>query len=169
MFRYALTRTGDRDVAEDLVQESLLAALRARDRFAERSTEQTWLIGILRHNIAAHFRRSNRELEEEMTDSPDDCWFDGTGHWNNGPSRWPRDPSAVLEDREFWDIVQACLSKLPPLLAEAFCSRELDEMNTEEICRTLDITVTNLGVRLYRARMGLRRCLEANWFETVET
>ena len=125
LFRYALARTGNRDVAEDLVQESLLAALRARDRFAERSAEQTWLIGILRHKIADHFRRLNRESAEELTESPDDRWFDGTGHWKSGPAGWPRNPSAALENREFWEVVQGCLSKLPPLLAEAFCSREL--------------------------------------------
>jgi RNA polymerase sigma-70 factor (ECF subfamily) len=166
LFRYALARLGDQATAEDLVQETFLAALRTHRDFAERSAEQTWLVGILRHKIADHYRRRNREPAEDSAEAASDCWFDARGHWRAGPSRWPRNPTAMLEDREFWEVFKKCLAALPPQQAEAFCGRELDEKKIEELCAALEITATNLRVRLHRARLRLRRCLEANWFQT---
>jgi RNA polymerase sigma-70 factor (ECF subfamily) len=170
LYRFALTHVRDAAVAQDLVQEAFLAALRARAGFAGRSSERTWLIGILKHKIADHLRQLSRErraLEESQTDagaSP----FDKRGHWRIqeglGPRDWGRDAGKALEASEFWRTLERCLNDLSTRVAEAFILRELDALSTDEICKVLNVTATNLWVMLHRARTQLRRCLELNWF-----
>jgi RNA polymerase sigma-70 factor (ECF subfamily) len=167
LFRYAITRVRRPEVAEDLVQEALLAGLAAREGFREESSEQTWLVGILRRKIADHFRKSSRRRAFRLDESDDSGLreeFNQRGHWSYQPGRWPRNPAQTLEDREFWAAFEDCLSKLPPGLGETYSLRELEGLDTDEVCKILGITATNLGVRLYRARMFLRRCLELSWF-----
>lgn len=162
LFRYAMVRVRSHQAAEDLVQEALLAALRACDRFSGQSSEQTWLIGILSHKINDYFRKQCREDVLELNEQTSS--FDKRGFWTAGPGRWPEEPEQTLENREFWAVFDKCLSKLEPSLLAAFSLREVERLTTDEICRMLDISANNLGVRLYRARAALRRCLESNWF-----
>lgn len=167
LFRYAMLRVGQRDVAEDLVQETMLAGLRTHRSFQGKSTEQTWLVSILRRKIADHFRtrygRDALPLGEVGEVGTLDA-FDQRGHWKNRPENWPDDPSQVLEDREFWRVFEECLARLPPPIGAVFRLREFEQTATEEVCKVLEISATNLRVRLYRARMLMRRCLELHWF-----
>lgn len=167
LFQYAVVRVRCHQTAEDLVQETLLSALEARDRFAGQSSEQTWLIGILSHKIKDYFRkasvRHDHEWNEQTSASTKD--FDKRGFWIARLGRWPAAPEQALESREFWAVFDECLSKLDPSLLAAFSLREFDQLATEEICRTLNINSNNLGVRLHRARASLRKCLESKWFE----
>lgn len=168
LYRYALVRVGRHEVAEDLVQETLLAALKAHSRFDGRSSEQTWLIGILSHKIVDYFRKKSRRDSVELDDQRDvatPAAFDRRGAWIAEVGRWPLEPAQALESQEFWTVFENCLSKLDPELLAVFSLRELDQLTTEEICKNLEISPTNLRVRLYRARAALRSCLEANWFE----
>jgi RNA polymerase sigma-70 factor (TIGR02943 family) len=167
LYRYALLRLRAPDLAADVVQETFLEALRARGSFAGRSSERTWLVGILRHKILDHFRRAGREAaagNDTPRDAEDDPAFDRRGRWKVGPAPWSGDPSREIETREFWDVFGRCLSKLPPGLADAFFLRELDGLGAEEVQRRLGITPANLWARLHRARSQLRRCLESGWF-----
>ncbi len=167
LFRFALKRLGSREIAEDLVQDTFLAALRSLDDFQGRSAVQTWLVGILRHKIVDHLRNVSRQRERdaatttERTTSP----FH-RGHWQVGLKSWPSDPASSLENEEFWRALADCQDKLPSKLATAFRLRELDEMPMAEICDVLDISASNLSVRLHRARLLLRDCLDRNWFAT---
>jgi len=166
LFRYALRRVQRRDVAEDLVQETFLAALRARERFEARALERTWLLGILRHKIVDYIRRVSRERPLENELSPDDVsedFFDEKGMWTVKPSRWYGDPLEVLQEKEFWDKLTGCLAELPNRMAHAFALRELEEQDVEEVSQALGVTSNNLGVLLYRARQRLRHCLELKW------
>ncbi len=143
-----------------------MAAWAARDSFTGRSTRRTWLIGILHHKIVDYFRsRTRRKASESTTGEqiPSDI-FDARGRWQATIAQWPRDPADVLQDREFHEILEQCCRKLPPPLAEAFRLREIEALTTDEICKILDISQTNLAVRVHRARLLLRKCLEANWF-----
>jgi RNA polymerase sigma-70 factor (ECF subfamily) len=167
LFRYAVARLGNSAVAEDLVQETFLAALRAGERFAGRSAERSWFVGILKHKIIDYLRRQGRERPVSAVNSSGERseeLFDKTGHWQIKPAKWSADPSDVLEKREFWEAFRRCLENLPQRLATIFSLREVDELPTEEVCELMKVTPGNLGVLLYRARMGLRRCLEVNWF-----
>jgi RNA polymerase sigma-70 factor (ECF subfamily) len=169
LYRYALTHLRDPHLAEEAVQETLLAALRSRDRFAGGSSPRTWLIGILKHKIIDQFRRSAREVtlddperfEAEDLAAADDC-FAADGHWETPPSDWG-DPVKALEGTQFWTLLQRCLDALPERLARLFLLREVMEEDTEHICQELAITPTNLWTMLYRARLRLRDCLDGQW------
>jgi RNA polymerase sigma-70 factor, ECF subfamily len=167
LFRFAMLRIGDRHAAEDLVQETFLAALGARGSFSGRSSEETWLVGILKHKIADHFRRKAREplLTDAPISGPEGDPFDEAGAWREAPAAWTPDPERLVRDKEFADRLARCLSELPPRHASAFALREVDGMETGEICKVLEISETNLWVILHRARMRMRRCLEVHWFE----
>ncbi len=173
LYRFALLRVRDREVAEELVQECLLGALRARDSFGGQASERTWLIGILKRKVVDHFRRAAREAPGSEVDAADRAAsgcadqsdFTAKGLWARGPGRWGGDPGRLLEDGEFWDVFHRCLAGLSERLADAFVLRELEQMPSDEVCQVLGLTPTNLWARLHRARLGLRRCLEKNWFD----
>jgi RNA polymerase sigma-70 factor, ECF subfamily len=173
LYRYALVRLRDTHLAEDAVQETLLAALAAQEQtnFAARSSVRTWLTGILKHKIIDHFRRSRHEEPLPDGDYPTDGlepgmdeFFAEDGHWLERPSSFGN-PSQLLEQQQFWLTLQACLDRLPVALARIFLLRELEEKENAEICKELEITATNAWVMLYRARVALRKCLEINWLE----
>ncbi len=167
LFRFALSRLRKHEVAEDLVQETFLAALRARDRFAGASSERTWLVGILKRKIVDHLRHKGHELPvSDLTalDQRVEALFDERGNWRKKPGKWPSDPSAALEREEFWAVFTACLRKLPERLASVFTLRELEALDSRQVCKVLSITANNLWVMLHRARLGLWLCLEVNWF-----
>lgn len=165
LFRYALLRVPSREASEELVQETFLAALRAKDRFRADSSVRTWLIGILRRKIVDRVRQAHRaqSANVEPAEEKADESFDHNGHWKVRLGKWPSDPSRVLEDREFRDALDACVSKLPAPLAHVFVLRELEQLDSEEVCKILEISASNLWIRLHRARMSLRHCLERNW------
>jgi len=169
LYRYALLRVRHPEVAEDLVQETLFAAVRTYANFRGTSSERSWLCGILKNKICDYFRRLAHEvsftdlefLEDEMSHK-----FIDQG-WNHdlGPAEWKPDPEAVLDRKEFWETFRSCLDKLPQRVADVFMLREIEQMETAQICEALKISQNNLWVMLHRARMALRECLELNWFE----
>lgn len=169
LFRYAMAHVGSRDVAEDLVQETFVAALEARARYAGRSSIQVWLIGILRHKVLNHFRRvkvmaRHKACDGEMAERVMADMFTADGRWQRIPSAWPADPSNALENQEFWAVFNHCLAQLPDNLRDAFHLREIEELDTTAACDLLGITPSNLAVRVHRARLLLRQALEQAWF-----
>ena len=166
LYRFALSRVKDPAVAEDLVQETFLAALRARENFKGRSAGRTWLIAILKHKIVDYIRKKIREPSsdkiETLTDMID-SGFNDQEKWQVRPHKWAINPGKIYEQKEFFDVLYHCLAELPERLAEAFMLREMDGLSTAEVCKALDISATNSWVMLYRARMSLRRCLEDEW------
>lgn len=168
LYSYALVRLRDKHQAEEMVQETFLAALQSHERFSGRSSLRTWLIGILKHKILDQFRRDFREVPldhlYETGDDGDivDTSFATDGHWSSLLAEWG-DPEQAMENGQFWVILQACLDRLPKRMARLFVLREVMEEGTEEICKDLAMTPTNLWTTLYRARLGLRRCLDKNW------
>ena len=173
LYKYALMHTRDAHKAEEVVQETLLAALQACDRFSGAASARTWLIGILKHKIIDMFRHDAREQQLDEPNVPDDAddehiesQFAADGHWHNRIADWGN-PEELLERGQFMAVLQRCLDALPPRLARLFMLREVMEENTEHICRELAITSTNLWTMLYRARLGLRQCLDKNWVGNV--
>jgi RNA polymerase sigma-70 factor (TIGR02943 family) len=172
LFKYALMRLRAAARAEDAVQETFLAALKGGKTFAGRSAEKSWLVGILKNKIYDHYRRANRETpftdmefysdEEGDRFVPDGTFKDGWIH-ELGPQEW-LGPGASLDSEAFWKTFQDCSSKLPKNVSTVFCLREVDGVESKEICALLNISENNLWVMLHRARMALRRCLETNWF-----
>ena len=176
VFKYALSRLRDPARAEDMVQETFLAALKGGRSFQGRSAEKSWLVGILKNKICDHYRKASRETSftdlEFYSDEESDRFIadgplkDGWIH-ELGPQEWSS-PGASLDSEAFWKIYRDCAGKLPKKVAAAFTLREVDDVGSREICALLNISESNLWVMLHRARMALRRCLEINWFGKQE-
>jgi RNA polymerase sigma-70 factor (ECF subfamily) len=167
LLRFALSRVGQKkEVAEDLVQETLLAAWRGRDSFDSRASLSTWLFSILRRKVADHYRRAGREqaLDHDEPVPGGAPMFDSRGHWLESIPEWQAAPNQLVENTEFWGVMASCLAGLPAHLAEAFQLREIRFASVDEVCTMTGITPKNLSVRLHRARLLLRSCLGQKWF-----
>ena len=173
LFRYALMRLRDASKAEDAVQETFLAALKGGKSFAGRSAEKSWLVGILKNKISDYYRKASRETSftdmEFYSDEESDRFVaDGLlkDSWIHelGPQEWSS-PGASLDSEVFWQTFRDCSNKLPKNVGTVFTLREVDGIESREICALLNISQSNLWVMLHRARMALRRCMETNWFE----
>ena len=162
LLRFAALQLRDAAAAEDAVQETLLAALKGEKGFAGRSNLRTWLTGILKHKIVDAIRRMSRESPLPSEDELD-ALFDSTGHWIDTPQAWP-DPDSSLTQKQFFAVLEDCLSRLPAKTSQAFMMREHMGFETGDICKELAITPTHCWVLLHRARLALRTCLEMNWF-----
>src|SRR5579883_155631 len=172
LFGFAMLRVRDRAIAQDLVQETFLAALKAKQSFAGRSTERSWLFGILRNKLVDYYRLQSREtafLEPGSSVPEEEGLFHSGGPGKDGwilrvaPSAWEA-PDDTLMNKEFQVVFQECVSGLPDKVAQVLLRREVDDVSSEEVCQEFDITPNNVWVMLHRARMAIRRCLEVNWF-----
>jgi RNA polymerase sigma-70 factor (TIGR02943 family) len=168
LLRYARLQLRNDAWAEDCVSETLLAALSRPQAFGQRSQLKTWLVGILKHKIIDALRARQREVtlpesEGDGSEELDALMFQADGHYATPPAEWG-DPEQALGSRQFFEVLEACTGKLPPGMARVFLMREWLEMSSEDICKELALTPTNLYVQLHRARLRLRECLELNWF-----
>ena len=175
LFSFALNRVSDAGRAEDLVQETFLAALRAQEGFRGSSTERTWLTSILKRKIIDGYRKKYSSKETAFG-ATEDTVFDGDfyrseepfkGHWlkEMGPHSSSFLPEGELELEELMRFINLCIENLPPQLASVFIMRMIDEDDSETICKELDITTSNLWVMLHRARLKMRACLEKSWLK----
>lgn len=168
LLRFALMQVRQKDVAEDLVQDTLVSAMSAIGSFSGRSSVRTWLTAILRNKIADHFRAAGREVSLTMdTDEGDDevdIHFAPDGRYVHAPQDWG-DPERTLTDKRFLEALHACMKTLPYAAAQAFLLREVTGLTTDEICKELKISSTNCFVLLHRARLRLRACVEATWLQ----
>jgi len=167
LLRFARLQLRNETWAEDAVSETLLAALERPQSFAGRSQLSTWLVGILKHKIVDQLRRRSREeplLWELEPDREEVIEFTADGHFAHPPADWG-DPEASLREGQFLKVMEACVSELPAQMGRVFLMREWLELESDEICKELAITATNLWVLLHRARLRLRACLEIKWFD----
>lgn len=176
MIKFAFLQLRDETLAEDVVQEALLAALGNEKQFAGRSAMKTWIFGILKNKVIDQIRRQSRTTnvsslssEEASLDEAFENLFKTNQHWSPAakPNGWGN-PEESLREQRFWDVFDACLKHLPENTARVFMMREFLEFETSEVCAELSITISNCNVILHRARNGLRRCLEKNWFSAGE-
>jgi RNA polymerase sigma-70 factor (TIGR02943 family) len=168
LLRYARLQLRNDAWAEDAVSETLLAALAKPQSFGNRSQLKTWLVGILKHKVIDVLRQRQREValdpqDDDGGDELDNLAFRADGHFAQQPADWG-DPEQSLRSRQFLTVLEACTDKLPAAMGRVFLMREWLEMSSEEICKELALTPTNLYVQLHRARLRLRECLELNWF-----
>lgn len=167
LFRRALLRVGNVEDAKDVVQETLIAAVRGNPKTEELRSEKAWLLGIMKHKVLDLLRRRYRQPVSADSDDLqrlEESQFDGGGdvaHWlpRMAPRQWER-AEAKLESGEFAGILNKCLSRLPERHARAFVLRELDGFTTDRLCAEFNLASGHLFVLLHRARLALRRCLE---------
>jgi RNA polymerase sigma-70 factor (ECF subfamily) len=168
LLRYARLQLRNDAWAEDAVSETLLAALSKPQSFGNRSQLKTWLVGILKHKVIDILRQRQREVQLASDDGDgseelEALVFKADGHFVSEPADWG-DPEQELSSRQFFAVLEACTEKLPAAMARVFLMREWLELPSDEICKELQLTPTNLYVQLHRARLRLRECLELNWF-----
>lgn len=161
LWRYAMGRLHDPDLAEELIQEALVAAIEARPRFRAECSDRTWLLSILRRKMIDHLRKRGRRARTETPMPVLAEMYTRRGRWRFDPGPGPR--AEVAASAEFLEDLERCLSALPAGLAEVFMMREFRGAASEAICAAAQITLDNLWVRLHRARVLLRRCMSRRW------
>ncbi|MCV0439344.1 MAG: sigma-70 family RNA polymerase sigma factor [Hydrogenophaga sp.] len=174
LLKFARLQLRNEAWAEDAVSETVLAALSKPQGFQQRSQLKTWLVGILKHKIIDALRHHGREVcvsngsPDEQADPLDDMAFRANGHHAEKPADWGN-PEQDLHSRQFFEVLEACTDRLPAVQGRLFLMREWLELSSEDICKELSLTPTNLYVQLHRARLRLRECLELNWFARPKT
>ena len=169
LMRFARLQLRNDSWAEDAVSETLLAALSKPQSFSNRSQLKTWLVGILKHKVIDLIRINARTVStpdissEDEADELDRLQFKADGHFAQPPNDWGN-PDQTLQQVQFFEVLDACMDRLPPALGRLFLMREWLEMSCPEVCKELSITPTNLYVQLHRARLRLQECLNLNWF-----
>ena len=165
LFNYTITRINDRDLAQDIVQDTFLAGLKSMKNFKGEASERTWLISILKRKIIDHYRKinSNKGKAEVRITYNDD---ESEGDWLEERVADPFDKTAedLMQNRELGDAIFECLSKLPEKQAQVFRMKTIEGYETEDICKELNINASNLWVIIHRARTAMASCLEENWF-----
>lgn len=167
LYRFALARARDPEAADELVQETLLAALTARHAFRGRSSERSWLTAILKRKVIDWLRAQVRKRvrQEPLPDAWADARFTRGGKWKTKPDEWSADdPGREMTGDDFRHTLAACLDKLPPRVRHAFVLRHIEEEAAEDVCEAVGASANNLWVMLHRARLRLWRCLSVNWF-----
>lgn len=168
LMRFALLQLRNAALADDVVQETLVAVLEKPERFAGQSSLRTYVTGILKHKIVDALRTTRREYRIDADDDRSDAdvidaLFKPDGHTVDLPRPWG-EPEATLEQKDFFRVLETCLERLPAKTARVFMMREWLELETDEICKDLGISASNAWVMLYRARIQLRECLDLHWF-----
>ncbi|WP_242085452.1 sigma-70 family RNA polymerase sigma factor [Aestuariivivens sediminis] len=165
LFNYTISRVSDREIAQDLVQDTFLAGLKSMNNFKGEASERTWLISILKRKIIDYYRKINsKKGKAEVRMIYNDT--ENEGDWLEERVADPFDKNAEdkLQNSELGDAILNCLSKLPPKQAEVFKMKTIQGFETEVICNELDITPSNLWVIIHRARTAMAECLKQNWF-----
>ncbi len=166
LYRYAMSRLHNEELAQDMLQETLLAGWKGYDRFAGQSSIRTWLVGILKHKIIDYIRREirGRNLTEAVESDPTSAYFNASGGWNESPEAWKDNPEDLFKNEQFHNILEQCINKLPEKQQLVFRMRDLVGEDTPTVCNCCNITSTHLHVLLHRARLALRKCLNTHWF-----
>ena len=147
----------DDALAEDVAQATFATFIEKAPTFEGRSRARTWLFGILYKKIAEARRKRRKDVQVNDVDEVVELRFRPDGKWMQPP----RTADARVWDIQIRDGIDGCLEGVPSQQRMAFMLREVEELSTQEICKILEVTRTNLGVLLYRARNRLRECLEA--------
>ncbi|MDE3234476.1 MAG: sigma-70 family RNA polymerase sigma factor [Bacteroidota bacterium] len=171
MYSWAFHKTGNKEIAEDIVQEAFLSAFQSFEKFEAKSHPKTWLFAIVNNLIAGYFRKQFRNPVIAHHDESQvfffDLFFDADGNWlkEAKPEDWNTEQTHLLDDPEFLNILQACMEKLPENWSAAVKLKYLEEKKGELICQELGITATNFWQTLHRAKLQLRKCIEVHWFK----
>ena len=174
LFRFAKKRLNDESKAEDAVQETFLAAVKTIGKYEGKSSPRTWLTAILKNKLIDFYRKNSKEetfVAEDLDYLETSKFFDDGkgvgGVWNEKlrPNEWNISPHQTLENKNFHEILDSCVSNLPDKLAKVFTLRELNGIESDEVCEILNISPNNFWVMMHRARLGLRRCIEIDWFQ----
>ncbi len=173
LIRMAMGYVADRDVAEEVVQDTWLAVIESMSRFEGRSSLRTWVCGILIHKAKDRGVREKRHTsfsafepyEDEHDEAIDPSRFqqsgEWAGHWAFPPKSWDdQTPEKLLASEQAVNAMQRAIEMLPATLKEVLILRDVEGVEVKEVCEILNITENNLYVRLHRARERVRAAVE---------
>lgn len=170
LYQYTLPRVNDSTVAEDLVQDTFLSALKGLEGYKGVASEKNWLFTILKNKIIDHYRK--KATEQAVMAMPDlqnveDDWFNEEGRWaeNRAPKDWNISENPT-ERKEIQKIINWCKDHLKTLQRDVFVLKYMEELSSDEICKVLNITPSNYWVLIHRARLQVRDCVEKHWLKT---
>jgi RNA polymerase sigma-70 factor (TIGR02943 family) len=164
LFSYTIVRINDTGAAEDIVQETFLSAWKARDSYQGHASEKNWLYAICKNKIIDYYRRQSSGMAIVVSGEENE-YFDDLDHWTQEtrPKEWAIDYSQPVETKEFYSVLEKCRQKLKDIQQTVFVMKYMDDLESEEICKALDLTPSNYWVIIHRAKLNLRKCLEKNW------
>ncbi len=168
LFSWALYKTDSKETAEDLVQDTFLAASTSMHHFKGNSNPKTWLLAILKNKISDHYRKVYKDPHGKNAINIDSV-FDKEGRWNPGerPLAWEEETGHLLDDFAFIKVLNSCMGKLPENWFAAMQLRYMEGKDGAFICQELEVSDTNYWQILHRAKLQLRKCLEVNWFKII--
>ncbi|MFC7356622.1 sigma-70 family RNA polymerase sigma factor [Jejudonia soesokkakensis] len=166
LYNYTIVRVNNHEIAQDLISETFLAALKSKDNFKGEATERTWLIAILKRKIIDYYRKINSKkgkAEVRITYKSEDS----EGDWLEERASDPHDKTAedTMENEELGMAIHNCLDTLNKRHAAIFKLKTIEDYDTEAICNEYNITASNLWVIIHRARTAMADCLEKNWLK----
>ena len=173
LYQTALYKTHQTEIAEDLVQETFLAALQNIEKYEGKASPKTWLSSILKNKIADFFREHYRNKQyisnENITDESlsFDHYFDENGRWkpHKSPTVW-NDSDKALDQMAFQQVMHTCIAKLPTKWQGILKDKYLEDAASDSICEENAISKSNFWQIMHRAKLRLRCCLEQLWFKS---
>lgn len=169
LYRYALSRLKNPELASDCVQDTFLAGIKSLEKFDGRLDIKFWLRGIMRNKIVDQIRKSIRsqmvDIDKEDEALMESFWFKYSGIATTNPDPWEFNPRKHYDNQEFWVVFQECVENLKSPLKEAFVLKMLEDHSTEEICKEMEISPNYLWVLLHRAREQLKLLLTEKWLK----
>lgn len=169
LYRWAFSKTNHKEVAEDLVQETFLAAFKAIEGFQEKSQPKTWLFSIMKNKVMDYHRRKFRDLTVNTSQAnitEEGLAFDEEGRWVKGlnPTLWSDLEGHLLDDAEFNKVFKSCMEELPEYWFHAIQLKYIGGKDGKEICQELGVSPSNFWQIIHRAKIALKSCLEKLWF-----
>ena len=151
LYAFALSKVRNEELAKDLVQDAFLSALKALDEFQGKSSVRTWLTSILNRKIIDHWRKAENRLTTTIADTQ----FAALNAMESKDDTIEQ----VLEKVETSQKLNACIDKLPLKWQAVIQLRYLEEMKSDQVCKELAITPSNLWIIIHRAKLLLKDCL----------
>lgn len=169
LYNYAYSRVQSKETAEDLVQETFISGLKSIKSFRGDSSELTWLVAILKRKVIDHYRKLSRKKEtvasQFSTPFQDNGDFEGQWILERTPKDWQINHEDPMRQSEFIFILEMCIAALPEKWRSVFVLKVMEEIKSEEVCKEIGCSSSNLWVIIHRARLQLRECIENRWLK----
>jgi RNA polymerase sigma-70 factor (ECF subfamily) len=173
LYNFAYFRVNKEELAQDLVQDTFLSALKAIDTYKGEASEKTWLVSILKNKIIDHYKKASTRNESPLQlpsyETPSLDYFfnkEKNGHWQSEskPKDWGGQDT-TYDTKEFYKILESCLGKLPEKWKGVFTMSLLEDADAKLVCKEFNLSSSNFWVIIHRAKLQVRACLEKNWLK----
>lgn len=166
LYRFAVLRVTDKELAKDIVQDTFMSAWKGKDGYKGEASEKNWLFTICRNKVIDHYRKAANSLATHGINNYEDMFFDEKGMWNKSavPAAWGVSYNDTIDTKDFYKVLNECKDNLKELQQAVFVLKYFDDFSSDKICKLLDITPSNYWVLMHRAKLQLRQCIEHNWF-----